>query len=47
MVNLMDGALCIVCNIWNITQVEAKCCMMSAMVSFECMGLFDILLLQG
>ena len=33
------NALCMVCNVWNITQVEAKCCRMSTMVALECMVL--------
>ena len=35
-VSSMGEALCMVCNVWNITQVEAKCCLpyrMSDMVS--------------
>ena len=38
----MGDALCMVCNVWNITQVEAQCCLsyrMSTMVSVECMEL--------
>ena len=38
-VSSMGDALCMVCNVWNITQVEAKCCRMSTMVALECMVL--------
>ena len=38
-VSSMGDALCMVCNVWNITQVEAKCCRMSTMVVLECMVL--------
>ena len=37
MVRSMGDAWCMVCNVWNITQVEAKCCRMSIMVALECM----------
>ena len=33
-------ALCMICNVWKITQVEAKCCRVSSMVALECMVLF-------
>ena len=37
-VSSIGDALCMVCNVWNITQVEAKCCLsyrMSNMVSLK------------
>ena len=39
MVSSMGDALCMVCNVWNITQDEAQCCRMSSMVVLECMVL--------
>ena len=38
----MGYALCMVCNVWNITQVEAKCYRMSTMMVLECMVLFHL-----
>ena len=38
-VSSMGDALRMVCNAWNITQVEAKCCKMFTLVALECMVL--------
>ena len=38
-VSSMGNAWCMVCNVWNITQVEAKYCRISTVVSLEYMVL--------
>ena len=38
-VSSMGDVLRIVCNVWYITQVEAKSCSMSTMVALDCMVL--------
>ena len=38
-VSSMGDAWCMVCNVWNIPHVEAKCCRMSTMVALDCMVL--------